>query len=271
MIRLLTRLFIGLITGHIFALIRYAFRRSTLLGFALVIAIILAFGGLFHLYTVEVLSQDKQDEVLIKAIPFVAVFVSIVLAFVYVIVSAATLLGGKVPQRTYRPIEGIIIAGILLGVVGLFQGWKLFTYEYGFLLLLISLLAFMVWSHVAPLPLGQSKALPPLSRSAHRAGLIAGFVIWIAVAILGSLAVKPSEPYGISPQIWNRMMDDEERQATADEAEDEYIQVKIPIMALFALMPAGLVYLAVRELVNQRERERERPHVVTSVSGSSTA
>jgi hypothetical protein len=242
--------------------------KRPFIGFVIAIAVVLAFGGLFRLYTVEVLSQDKQDEVLIKAIPFVAVFVSIVLVFVFVIVAAAILLNGKVPQRTYRPIEAIIIAGILLGVV---QGWKLFTYEYGFLLLLISLLTFMVWSHVTPLPLGQSKALPPLSRSAHSSGLIAGVVIWIAVAILGSLAVKPSEPYGISPQIWNRMMDDNERQATADEAEDEYIQVKIPIMALFALMPAGLVYLAVRELVNQRERERERPHIITSVSGSSTA
>lgn len=239
--------------------------------FVIVIAVVLAFGGLFHLYTVEVLSQDQQEEVLIKAIPFVAVFVSIVLAFVFVIVSAAILLSGKVPPRSYRPIELIIIGGILLGVVGLFQGWKLFTYEYGFLLLLFSLLAFMVWSHVEPLPPSQSKTLSPLSQNAHRIGLIAGIVIWIAIAVLSSVAVRPEEPYGFSPQIWNRMMDEAEQEAAADDAEDEYIQVKIPVLILVSLMPAGIVYFAVREIIAQRERENQAPHVVMSVSAGGKA
>jgi len=43
---------------------------------------------------------------LIKAIPFVAVFVSIVLAFIFVIVAIALALHGRVPERSYRPIEG---------------------------------------------------------------------------------------------------------------------------------------------------------------------
>ena len=46
--------------------------------FAIAIAIILAFGGLFKLYTDAQLSAEQQNEVLIKAIPFVAVFVSII-------------------------------------------------------------------------------------------------------------------------------------------------------------------------------------------------
>ncbi len=64
---------------------------------------------------------------LIKAIPFVAIFVSIVLVFICLIVIVAVTLEGKVPLRSYRPIEYLLIAGILLGVVGLFQGWKMFA------------------------------------------------------------------------------------------------------------------------------------------------
>jgi len=38
----------------------------------------------------------------------------------------------KYLNEPYRSVEAIIIAGILLGVIGLFQGWKLFAYEIGF-------------------------------------------------------------------------------------------------------------------------------------------
>ncbi|WP_119071085.1 hypothetical protein [Aggregatilinea lenta] len=214
--------------------------------FGIAIAVILAFGGLFSVYASEVLSQERQDDVLIKAIPFVAVFVSILLVYIYSIVALAVVVSGRVPQRAYRPIEAIIIAGILLGIVALFQGWKMFAYEYGFLLLLFSTLAFIVWSHITPL--SARAHVPPLPRRAHVIGLVAGAIVWIALA--GALIVdaRPVEPYGIGRQIWELMMDDEEQQATADQAESEYRTTRIPVFILISLLPAGLVYLAAREL-----------------------
>lgn len=216
--------------------------------FAIAIAIILAFGGLFKLYTDSQLSAEQQDEVLIKAIPFVAVFVSIVVAFACVIVLVAAWLGGRVPPRSYRPIEAIIIAGILLGVLGLFQGWKLFSYEYGFLLLLASVVSFMIWSHFEPLPLRASKMLPPLSRRAHLIGLAAALIAWAIVAGLMIPASKPVEPYGFGQTLWN-FKTDEEKAQIRDDADDEFRMAKVPVLALMGLLPAGLVYFAVRELV----------------------
>ena len=44
----------------------------------------------------------------------------------------------------------IIIAGIVLGIVGMFQPWTFAGYRYGFMLLFFSTLAFILWSHVVP-------------------------------------------------------------------------------------------------------------------------
>lgn len=220
--------------------------------FAIAIAIILALGGLFKLYTDSQLSAEQQDEVLIKAIPFVAIFVSIIVAFACVIVLVAIWLGGRVPARTYRPIEAIIIAGILLGVLGLFQGWKLFSYEYGFLLLLASVVSFMIWSHFEPLPARASKALPPLSRRAHLIALAVALVVWIILSALLIPQTRPREPYGVGETLWN-FKNDEEKAQIRDDAEDEFRMAKVPVLALVSLLPAGLVYFAVRELVPGRD------------------
>jgi hypothetical protein len=232
----------------------------TLAGFATAIAIMLALGGLFKLYADTQLSQEKQDEVLIKAIPFVTVFVSIVLAFACVIVMVAIRFGGQVPPRTYRPVEMIIIAGILLGVVGLFQGWKLFAYEYGFLLLLVSVLAFMVWSHMTPMPGSLSRARPALDRRAHAVGAVAGVIVWVVVFAAAAEAAKPVEPYGNSPTVWN-FRDPEQQQQIAQDAEDEYRRARIPVVGVISLLPGALVYFAGRELVPRQtgdDSERDR-------------
>lgn len=215
--------------------------------FVIAIACVLAAGGLFRLYTTQALSETQQEEVLVKGIPFVAVFIAILLVFVFVIVAAALLFSGKIPPRAYRPIEGIIIAGIVIGVVGLFQGWTLFGYEYGFLLLLISLAAFMIWSHIAPQTARSGAIAPPLTRRAHTVGIVAGVIVWTLLAILISRANQPAEPYGLSPALW-QMKNDEERAAIVDDAEDDYRQVTIPLIVLGCLLPGAVAYFAGREI-----------------------
>lgn len=241
-------------------------------GFVIAIVIVLGFGGLFSLYT-DTLSEEKQGEVLIKAIPFVAVFVSIILVFICLIVLIAIGLENKVPQRTYRPIERVIIAGILLGVAGLFQGWRLFAYEVGFLVLLASLLLFMVWSHLNPMPTRQSRQLPPLRQQAHVIGLVIGVIVGgiIAAAVISD--AQPAEPYGIGQTLWN-FKDDAEKAQIKEDAENDYRNSKIPLILFASLMPAVLVYLAVRELVeaqlNSRKKKREttdKQLPASSVSG----
>ncbi len=81
---------------------------------------------------------------------FVIGFVAILLAFIYFIVYIARTLSGKISRQTYEFIERILIVGILLGVVGMFQPWAQVGYRIGFYVLFFSTLGFIVWSHVTP-------------------------------------------------------------------------------------------------------------------------
>ena len=94
--------------------------------------------------------EQMSTNVLLSAIPFVLIFVSIILFFITLIWFVASLLNNKVPERIYRPIEWITIAGIVLGIVGMFQPWSFAAYRYGFLLLFFSTLSFILWSHIVP-------------------------------------------------------------------------------------------------------------------------
>ena len=49
---------------------------------------------------------------------------------------------------TLRRIEQVVVAGMVLGTIGMFQPWMLDLYHYGFLLLGLSTLAFIVVSHI---------------------------------------------------------------------------------------------------------------------------
>jgi hypothetical protein len=55
----------------------------------------------------------------------------------------------RISARAYDIVEKIIIGGIILGIVFMFQPWVFVLFRYGFYLLLISTLAFIVWSHIA--------------------------------------------------------------------------------------------------------------------------
>lgn len=94
--------------------------------------------------------EQMTRNVLLSAIPFVFIFVAIILAFISLIWLVASVLNHNIPERVYRPIELTIIGGIILGVIGMFQPWSFGAYRYGFLLLLISTLAFILWSHIIP-------------------------------------------------------------------------------------------------------------------------
>jgi hypothetical protein len=94
--------------------------------------------------------EQLAGNVLLSAIPFVLIFVAIILFFITLIVLVATGLSNNVSPRVYKIIESVLIAGIVLGVVGMFQPWLFAAYKYGFLVLLFSTLGFIVWSHVSP-------------------------------------------------------------------------------------------------------------------------
>lgn len=94
--------------------------------------------------------QQLAQNVLLSAIPFILVFIAILLTFIMMIVIIARRLNGNISRRHYRPIELTIIGGIALGIFGMFQPWVFAFFKLGFLLLLLSTLSFIVWSHITP-------------------------------------------------------------------------------------------------------------------------
>jgi hypothetical protein len=90
-----------------------------------------------------------SSNVLILAIPFLLVFVPIILSFMALIVFVSKLLFHRVPEGAYTAIEYVFIAGIFLGIIAMFQPWVFALFKIGFFVLFGSLLGFMIWSHVA--------------------------------------------------------------------------------------------------------------------------
>jgi hypothetical protein len=152
-------------------------------------------------------------------------------------------------------------------VGGLFQGWKLFVYEYGFLMLLVSVLGFMVWSHLSPMPPRSGRPIPPLGRSAHLVGVLAGVLVWAALTVYTVNDNQPQEPYGLGKTLWD-FKSDEEKVQIKDDAESEYQNAKVPVFALISLLPAGVVYFGVREIAAARS---PGPTISPTVAGVPSA
>lgn len=87
-----------------------------------------------------------------NALYFILGFLLILGFFIAFIRWVGHQLSDKIAQDHFARIERWIITGIVLGVVSMFQPWFFLGYKYGFLVLLFSTLAFIVWSHVTPAP-----------------------------------------------------------------------------------------------------------------------
>lgn len=94
--------------------------------------------------------EQLAQNVLLSAVPFILVFVAIILTFITLIVIAARLLDGNISRRHYRPVELTLIGGIVLGIFFMFQPWAFALFKIGFFVLLVSTLGFILWSHVTP-------------------------------------------------------------------------------------------------------------------------
>ena len=108
--------------------------------------------------------EQMAKNVLLNAIPFLLIFISILLLYVTIIVIVGRLLGDKISERIYRIIDFILIAGIIVGVLSMFQPWSLQVYKYGFMVLFFSVLGYIIWSHTTPKKESQSEEFtePPL-------------------------------------------------------------------------------------------------------------
>ena len=120
-------------------------------GLFITIAILLVLGIISGPIIRSLASEEQMTRnVLLSALPFIFIFAAIILGFIAVIVMVASVLNNQISPRVHKIIEYCLIAGIVLGVFGMFQPWIFEGYRYGFLVLLFSTLGFILWSHVSP-------------------------------------------------------------------------------------------------------------------------
>jgi hypothetical protein len=130
-------------------MVKRRFRLPVGLFIAIVVTLIL---GLVAPSAIKSLTTEKQraTNVLLSALPFILIFVSILLTFISLINMSSKLLNDNISARFQRIVESILIAGIAFGIFGMFQPWLLILYKIGFLVLLSSTLGFIWWSHIKP-------------------------------------------------------------------------------------------------------------------------
>jgi hypothetical protein len=213
------------------------------LGGSAIIAVIISL--IFPSISAALLDEETRTAVLIQAIPFVAAFIAVLLTFILLIFIVALRFNGKIPARTYVPVERTIIVGILAGVVLLFQPFHFVGYRYGFLLLLVSLLTFIVFSHVVPK--GGKVEAAPFTSTQHIIGAVAGLLVLAALTYSAVSVNAPREPYGLRQRVWDSY-DDARKAETAAEATSTFNNVELPFLILMNLIPAAAAYFLIREV-----------------------
>jgi len=145
------------------------------LGLPITAVILLVLGAVAGPFIQARASEEAlARNVLLSAIPFILIFVAIILIFVTLIWLVASALNHNISKRIYRPIEMALIGGIVLGIVGMFQPWFFVLYQYGFYVLLLSTLAFILWSHVIPKGVQRQEHLGSVSISEFERGEAGG-------------------------------------------------------------------------------------------------
>lgn len=94
--------------------------------------------------------QDLANNPLSGGIPFLLIFIGILLAYIDLIIYMATKWNNRIPEKVFRPVERLLIAGIVVGIVGMFQPFVMLLYTVGFVVLFASLLGYIAWSHLIP-------------------------------------------------------------------------------------------------------------------------
>ncbi len=84
------------------------------------------------------------------AVPFICYFVAILLVYIFVINLSSQILSYRVSVRVYKPVNFVIIAGIIGGILMMLQPFTIVLFRISFMVVLVSLLLFMIWSHITP-------------------------------------------------------------------------------------------------------------------------
>jgi hypothetical protein len=117
-----------------------------------VTAIILLLLGIAANFGIQSYASPQQlaQNVLLSAIPFILMFIAIILLYATLIIWLSSIYSDRISPGAYRVGEVLTIGGIVLGIVMIFQPWIFLAYPIGFVVLLLATLSFILWSHIHP-------------------------------------------------------------------------------------------------------------------------
>jgi len=232
--------------------------------------ILFIFGLAFAPIRDAISDEETANEVLLQAIPFVSIFITIILLFIMLIAFVALRLHKRVTHHTHQAVEWTLVGGIILGMVSMFQAVQIVGYEYGFLLLLFSLLSFILWTHVTPRSAKFDETLK-FNQTATITGAVGGIVTVVLIVLILANVAQPQEPYGYRQRQWDTF--DEERQAEIrDEAQQNFQTAEIPYFAVLSIVPGQLVFFGLREVIlpaPKKEEEEQAKVARVAIGGSS--
>ena len=118
----------------------------------LIISVLLVvFGFLYGKFILPTIPEATQiDNVIVIAVPFISYFVAILLVYIFLINLSSQILSYRISAKIYKPMNTLIIAGIIGGILMMLQPFTIVLYKISFMVVLVSLLLFMVWSHITP-------------------------------------------------------------------------------------------------------------------------
>ena len=83
-------------------------------------------------------------------VSFFATLVAILSGYICFIAFISRLLSGRISERVFGLLEKLLVAGILLGIAGMFQTWVPVFYPLGFIFLFAATWIFTLWGYVVP-------------------------------------------------------------------------------------------------------------------------
>jgi hypothetical protein len=115
--------------------------------------------GYFYekVYLVTIPEQTRIDNVIIIAVPFICYFVAILLVYIFLINLFSQILNHKISPKIYKPLNFIIIGGIIGGILLMLQPFTIVLFRISFMVVLVSLLLFIFWSHIIPAALPEEE------------------------------------------------------------------------------------------------------------------
>ena len=117
-----------------------------------VISVLLViFGAFYGKYILVFIPVKEQiNNVILTAVPFICYFVAVLLVYIFLINIFSQRLNHRISPNIHKPIFFVIIAGIIGGILMMLQPYAIILFKASFMVVLVSLLLFIFWSHIIP-------------------------------------------------------------------------------------------------------------------------